>query len=91
MNAHTWLEQLYATDTQVFGCPLAHADTAKTVRVRDGQTLLSDGPFTEAKEFIAGIDIVDCASEAEAIEIAARHPLASYHRVEVRAFDDGTD
>lgn len=85
-DLHSWLEDVYERDVQVFGTPLAHADTATTVRVRNGETLLTDGPFTEAKEFIAGLNIVDCENEQEAIELAAAHPLAVYHRVEVRAF-----
>ncbi len=90
-DAHAWLQQLNERDAQVFGRPLAHADTATTVRVRNEETLLSDGPFVEAKEFIAGVSVVDCESEAEAIAVAAQHPIASYHRVEVRAFADDND
>ena len=56
------------------------------LRVRDGETLLSDGPFIETKEFIAGIDVVSCADRQQAIEVAAAHPLARYHAIEVRPF-----
>jgi hypothetical protein len=85
-DAHSWAKEVCDRGVQIFGQPLAHPDTATTVRVRNGETLLSDGPFTEAKEFIAGLDIIDCAGEREAIELAAMHPLARYHRVEVRPF-----
>lgn len=84
-DGDNWL----AEATQVYGHGLQHADTATTVRVRDGETLISDGPFVEAKEFIGGFAIVDCASREEAIELAAGHPLARYHMIEVRPFVAG--
>ncbi len=48
--------------------------------------LISDGPFIETKEFIAGIDVVRCADRQQAIELAAAHPIARYHAIEVRPF-----
>jgi hypothetical protein len=59
---------------------------AKTVRVRSGKILVTDGPFTESKEAIVGFDILECDSLEEAIEIAARHPMACAGRLELRAF-----
>jgi hypothetical protein len=56
------------------------------VRIRDGETLLSDGPFVETKEFIGGIDVINCDGREQAIEIAAAHPLARHHMIEVRPF-----
>ena len=60
--------------------------TATTVRVRDGETLLTDGPFVETKEYLAGIDILSCETMEEALELAQSHPLARFHMVEVRPF-----
>jgi len=57
---------------------------AKTVRVRRRQLLLSDGPFAETKEQIAGLCILECADLDEAVEAAARHPAAGYGTIEVR-------
>lgn len=54
------------------------------VQVRNGQTRLIDGPFTEAKEMIGGFFIVDCATLAEAAALAARCPAAEWATVEVR-------
>ena len=59
---------------------------ATTVRVRDGQVLTTDGPFAETKEQIAGFDILDCADLDEAIEVAAKHPVARFGKLEVRPF-----
>lgn len=57
---------------------------ATTVRVRDGETLTSDGPFAETKEQIGGYFIVDCTDLDEAIEVAAKIPGARHGSVEVR-------
>jgi hypothetical protein len=81
-----WRTAREESGAQVFGHPLMNADTATTVRVRNGETLLSDGPFVETKEFIGGIDVLDCASREHAIELAAAHPLARFHMIEVRPF-----
>ena len=56
------------------------------MRVRDGKTLLTDGPFAETKEQICGFDIIECADLDEAIAVAAQHPMAWEGRVEVRPF-----
>ena len=62
-----------------------HATTdATTVRVRDGETITSDGPFAETKEQIGGYYVVDCKDLDEAIEIAAKIPGAQAGSVEVR-------
>ena len=66
------------------GARLRPVADATTIRVRDGETLVSDGPFAETKDFVGGIDIIDCADLDEAIAIAAAHPYASRGCVEVR-------
>ena len=68
----------------VGGDQLQDADTATTVRVRDGETLTTDGPFAETKEQLGGYYLVDCGSLDEAIEFAARIPAAERGAVEVR-------
>ncbi len=86
MGIEQWVEESDRSGTRLLGRPLDRPDTAATVRVRGGETLLSDGPFAEAKEFVAGFDIVDCADLDEAIELAANHPVAAFGAVEVRPF-----
>jgi len=86
-----WLSEMDARGVRVFGHALANASAAKTVRVRGPRTFLSDGPFAETKEFVGGIDIVECADLDEAIEIAAKHPVARFHMIEIRPFTDGAD
>jgi len=63
---------------------LADPALAKRVTVAGGQTTISDGPFAEAKEHLAGFLLVDCESEDRALAIAARVPDAVWGLVEVR-------
>lgn len=64
--------------------PLHPVHTATTVRVRNGQVSLYDGPFAETKEQLAGFYLVDAADLNEAIRIASDIPPAKYGSVEVR-------
>jgi hypothetical protein len=84
-----WGRDLEERGAMVLGHPLQPKETATTIRVRDGETLISDGPFIETKEFIGGIAVIYTTGRKEAIEIAAAQPLARYHMVEVRPFGVG--
>jgi hypothetical protein len=64
--------------------PLYPPDSATTVQVRDGETLLTDGPAAEIKEQFGGYTLIDCAGLDEALKWAARLPTAADGRVEVR-------
>ena len=66
------------------GHRLADRADARTVRLRQGRLLVTDGPFAETKEWIAGFDLLECASLAETIRIASGHPVARFGRIEVR-------
>ncbi|TDV41722.1 YciI family protein [Actinophytocola oryzae] len=57
---------------------------ATTVRVRDGEVLVTDGPFAETKEQMGGVSVIECDSADEARKIAATHPWARYGMIEVR-------
>jgi hypothetical protein len=61
---------------------------ATTVRVRDGETLTTDGPFAETKEQIGGYYVADCKDLDEAIEVAAKIPGARTGSIEVRPIWD---
>lgn len=82
-----WRQDLQARGLRILGGTLEGADTATTLRVRDGKTLLSDGTFIKAGDFITGIDVVGCANREQAVMLAAGHPLARYLAVEVRPFE----
>ncbi|HSK33818.1 MAG TPA: YciI family protein, partial [Propionicimonas sp.] len=69
-----------------YGERLRPGEDATTVKVRGGKVLVTEGPFTEAKEWVGGFDIIDCRDLDEAIEIASKHPAARFSSAEVRPF-----
>jgi hypothetical protein len=83
-NIEEWAAEVESRKVARTGNRLRPPSDATTVTVRDGRTILTDGPFTETKEWIAGFDLIDVADLDEAIEIAAKHPMARFGRVEVR-------
>jgi hypothetical protein len=86
--SQAWVAEMHARDVRSEGWELHPVETATTVRVRDGEVLLTDGPFAEADEQIAGVDILECADLDEALEAAWRHPVAAFGAVEIRPFAD---
>jgi hypothetical protein len=81
-----WLDEMMERGVRLDGDRLRPPSNATTVRVRDGEVLLSDGPFAETKEVICGYDVLDCKDLDEAIEIASKHPCAQIGSIEVRPF-----
>lgn len=81
-----WLEDLQARGKWVTGDQLAPPRRAKSVRVRDGKKLVTDGPYAETKEIVGGFDIIEAESLDEAVEIAGNHPVAEFGVIEVRPF-----
>jgi len=68
----------------VGGDALEPTSTATTIRVRDGQTLITDGPFAETKEALGGYYLIEAADLDEAIELAQGCPGAQWGSIEVR-------
>jgi hypothetical protein len=66
------------------GDPLHGVETATTVRVRDGRTVVTDGPFAETKEILGGYYILDCPDLDTALAWAAKFPNVAYGSIEVR-------
>jgi hypothetical protein len=79
-----WGEEMAARGVLEGGERLRPTTAATTVRVRDGETLTSDGPFAETKEQMGGFYLVDCNDLDEAIEVASRIPGAAHGSIEVR-------
>jgi hypothetical protein len=79
-----WLDDVRARGIWVAGDQLAPPRRARSVRVRDGNSIVTDGPFAETKEVVGGFDIIECGSLQEAVEIAAGHPAAQTGTIEVR-------
>jgi hypothetical protein len=85
-DINDWLADVEGRGKRVTGDRLRPVDDATTIRVRSGELLVTDGPYTEAKEWILGFDILDCEDLDEAIEIASKHPVAHSGRIELRPF-----
>jgi hypothetical protein len=75
----------HAGDKIVDGAQLASSRSATTVRVRDGETVVTDGPFVETKEQLGGFYLFDCDAIDEAARLAAEIPGAARGVVELRA------
>ena len=71
-----WSEEMGRRGVLRGGARLRPSADATTVRVRDREVLLSDGPFAESKEQMGGYSVVECADLDEAIEVASKHPVA---------------
>lgn len=72
-----------------FGNGLQPTSTATTVRIRDGKPLMTDGPFAETREQLAGFLVFECKNLDEAIQWALKVPDALTGSVEVRPFWEG--
>ena len=85
-NIEEWFTETNSAGAHVLGDRLRPVEDATTVRIRNGETLITDGPFTESKEWIVGFDVLECADLDEAIEVASKHPMAYGGRLELRPF-----
>ena len=79
-----YTEALRDAGVHVAGEALQPVDSATTVRVRDGETQIIDGPFAETKEFLGGYYILDCPDLDTALGWAAKMPNIHYGTIEVR-------
>jgi hypothetical protein len=80
--------QLQAADAWVFGGGLQMPDSATTVRANEGETLITDGPFAETKEFLGGFWVITAPDLDAALAWAAKGSAACRGAVEVRPFQD---
>jgi hypothetical protein len=85
----SWLDETIGSGVSIEGSPLQLDADATTVKVRDGQLIVTDGPYAETREQIAGFDVIECASLEEAVRWAGRHPHSWMGAVEVRALAGG--
>ena len=82
----SWLEDTIARGVNLQGSYLQPSRNAATVRTRDGELLVTDGPIAETKEQIAGFDIIECADLREALRVAGAHPTMRHGTIEIRPF-----
>ncbi len=85
-----YTEGLREAGVLVAGDALEHADVATTLRERGGEVQITDGPFAETKEFLAGYYLLDCADLDTALEHAKGTPAIQYGSIEVRPVWDRT-
>ncbi|MEZ0114584.1 hypothetical protein ABH920_008619 [Catenulispora sp. EB89] len=81
-----WVKHNDGNGTRLIGERIRPDSDTTTVRVRNGEVLLTDGPYVETKDLIAGFDVLECADLDEAVEVASRHPMAWYGVIELRPF-----
>jgi|SRR5215469_6488347 len=86
IDVEPWVAEMTERGIRLFGDRLRLPADATTVRVRDGELLTTDGPYAETKEWMAGFDVIECENLDEAIEVAAKHPVAAHGMIEVRPF-----
>ncbi|KUO15996.1 transcription initiation protein [Streptomyces dysideae] len=80
-----WIDYMQSSGVELLGGErLRPSGDATSVRARDGEVLISDGPYVEAKEQIGGFALIECADLDQAIEVAARHPFAAHGVIEIR-------
>jgi hypothetical protein len=77
-------EELGKADPGVIGKELDVRDTAKVVRARDGERLITDGPFAETREILGGAFVIDLPDLDEAIRLASLIPSATHGAIEIR-------
>ena len=85
-NIDQWVGEMDRRKVRILGNRLKGVKDATTVRRRNGKVVVTDGPFAETKEWIAGFDILECDNLDEAVETAAQHPMARFGRLEIRPF-----
>jgi hypothetical protein len=79
-------DELIAQGSWVFGNGLHSSSSTSTVRLEDGQAIVTDGPFVEMKEHLGGVTIIDVADRDEALGWARRYVEATTLPIEVRPF-----
>jgi hypothetical protein len=77
-------EQLRESGYHITSAALQQPETAAIVRVRGGQVSVTDGPFAETKEHVAGFILIEARDLNEAIQVASKIPSARYGFIEVR-------
>lgn len=80
----TYTDDIKSSGHFVGGEALQPISTATTIRIRDGERVITDGPFAETKEQLGGYYLLECDSLDEAIEQASKIPSAKYGTIEVR-------
>ena len=76
IDVDAWVDEMDGRGARLIGERIRPDRESTTVRVRDNKVLLTDGPYVETKDLVAGFDVLECADLDEAVEIASKHPMA---------------
>jgi hypothetical protein len=87
-DVEPWVAEMDGRGVRLMGSVVGPARDATTVRVRDGELSITDGPFAETKEQMAGFDVIECADLDEAIAVASKHPVAKTGMIDIRPLVD---
>jgi len=85
-EAVKWVDEVDRQKKRVLGERLVPATKAKVIQVRNGETIVTDGPWHSDANQIDGFDILECDNVQDAIEVAAKHPMAKIGMIEIREF-----
>ncbi|MET2010468.1 YciI family protein [Microbacterium chocolatum] len=84
VSIEQWVDEVYGSGKALDGDRLRPSSEAKTIRRREGEVRVADGPAAPAQVEIAGFDILECADLDEAVAVASRHPMATSGIIELR-------
>jgi hypothetical protein len=83
-SIYKWINKMSESGIRVYGNPLQPPENAVTIRVREGNAQIKNGPFSNAKEKMCAYELIECGSFEEAVDVAAHHPMAKVATIEVR-------
>jgi hypothetical protein len=86
IDVEKWVQEMDGRGVRLIGERIRPDSDSTIVRVRGGEVLLTDGPYAETKDLVAGFDVLDCADLDEAVEVASKHPMARRGALELRPF-----
>jgi hypothetical protein len=86
LEIEDWVTKYDGAGVRLMGNQVRMAEDATSVTRREGKLLVTDGPYAEAREWIVGFDVLECADLDAAIKVAAEHPMAVGGRLELRPF-----
>jgi hypothetical protein len=84
-----WVSEMEQRGVRLQGDVLAPVEATTSVRVRDGRSEVGHGPRVESAAPASGFNLLECADVEEAVEVSAKHPIARYGVIELRAILEG--
>lgn len=85
-DVEEWVATMDAAGVRLIGERTRPDADATTVRVRNREVVVTDGPYIETKDLMGGFDVIECADLDAAIEVASKHPMAWAGAIELRPF-----